>query len=504
MQINKHPFSFCKRYLSLLATPVLLFISTSIPLYLDNQSELGHQISVLAPFVSLVLITSAIGALVWMLPESKARAISLWLYYLAGPCFLLFSLVKNYSIFNLNQPGGFYFLVGAYLSLSIFLAYRINVRLVSGFIALLAIMFISADLGRFALNETTREENKPVSNELITNNSLPNIYHIILDAYQSDIFETTIDNQLESDLAGFTFYSDTSSLYNMTSWSIPSVFLGAAYNFDSSLLEYQHKAFNEEDSLLKLLKDNDYSTFALMRNLYPRKIPLFDSVLYHDENINIKPIDNTNSFISLWVYRNMPDFVTANLANRNLFIDRKDITAFDKKVFLSDTAPLESFLSFRNFIRTEKSLPAHGRYTFIHLLMPHSPYVFSSDCSKYGGSDVVEQSRCSTKLIVKLIEVLKSLKRFEESLIIIHGDHGDFYTYNDSILEKTKQRSHKTLLLMKAGGVDATKGLRISNRKTSLLDILPTVGEFIGISKKAHIKANLYCQKRQYRPGKEC
>ena len=42
---------------SLVATPLLLFLSTSNLLYLDNQDELGHQLGVLLPFLGLFLVT---------------------------------------------------------------------------------------------------------------------------------------------------------------------------------------------------------------------------------------------------------------------------------------------------------------------------------------------------------------------------------------------------------------------------------------------------------------
>ena len=47
--------------ISLLATPTLLFLSTSLPLFLNNQIDLNYQLSVLTPFAYLFLSTLGIG-----------------------------------------------------------------------------------------------------------------------------------------------------------------------------------------------------------------------------------------------------------------------------------------------------------------------------------------------------------------------------------------------------------------------------------------------------------
>ncbi|WP_058534320.1 sulfatase-like hydrolase/transferase [Legionella saoudiensis] len=70
-----------------------------------------------------------------------------------------------------------------------------------------------------------------------------------------------------------------------------------------------------------------------------------------------------------------------------------------------------------------------GNAYFIHLLIPHSPYVFDKNCEFVGeNSDRLqgykEQVQCSQKIIDNLLSTLSSNPAAQNSIIVIHGDHG--------------------------------------------------------------------------------
>jgi len=82
--------------------------------------------------------------------------------------------------------------------------------------------------------------------------------------------------------------------------------------------------------------------------------------------------------------------------------------------------------------------------------------------------------------MIKFLNKLKGLGRFSDSLIIIHGDHGDKFKQTNGRLEKINYRSHRALLLVKAGKIDGLSPLRISRHEVSLLDIASIIREFAG------------------------
>ncbi len=90
-----------------------------------------------------------------------------------------------------------------------------------------------------------------------------------------------------------------------------------------------------------------------------------------------------------------------------------------------------------------------GTAFFAHLLLPHSPYVFSSDCqADYDGLPAVRFSRaagevesppdllarrvdrytnqalCALRLLQRFFDELRDRGLFDDAIIIVHGDHG--------------------------------------------------------------------------------
>jgi hypothetical protein len=78
-----------------------------------------------------------------------------------------------------------------------------------------------------------------------------------------------------------------------------------------------------------------------------------------------------------------------------------------------------------------------GNAYFIHLLLPHSPYLLDETCAyNYDGNffikenlDVIyeryiKQTQCAHVMVDKILNKLDSNKEAQDSTIIIHGDHG--------------------------------------------------------------------------------
>lgn len=67
------------------------------------------------------------------------------------------------------------------------------------------------------------------------------------------------------------------------------------------------------------------------------------------------------------------------------------------------TQPLLAVRSLHCFVATESPLPARGRYTFIHVLLPHGPDLLHDDCRVETASrptDLLDQSQCTLRLLL--------------------------------------------------------------------------------------------------------
>ncbi len=477
---------------SLLTTPLLIFISTSIPIYLSNQADLGYQLDVFMPFLWFSIGTVLVGLVLWIFSDSRFGRVFLWGYYLAGPLFLIFTFFREDSLSLLEYAFGISIFIIFSLVLIITIAYfKAPCHAVSYFaiLSFLLLVFEFYHIGtgiKWHQHSFLEERSVSTSKTESGQESLPNIYHIILDGFQSDIFTYILTPEIREDLNEFAYFPEATALYSETTWSVPSVFLGETYTFSNSQQEYQNRAFNSDASVLYALKEAGYSTSAYTRNLYPIKLKLFDYVIEHVDNIGTKRADNSDAFISAWIYRYAPLALKDILINKNIFISEDSIEQFNAGTFLPASAPEESFLSFQRFLTQEKELADSGRYTFIHLMLPHSPYVLDANCAtNEKEATVLTQSRCATKLIVDFINELKALGRYENSLIIIHGDHGDRYAavLDDKLVSREPPtRSPRSLLLLKTGSSLNNSEMEVSSFRASLLDIVPTLISSIGSS----------------------
>lgn len=466
----------------------MLFISSSLLLYLNNQADLGYQLKVVLPFMGLFLATLTIGLLLWLNTKYRIASFLLWAYYLIGPLFLVFSSLRDIPLEFLDKAGGTFI----FTTLSIAIIFTVfcfsNARRATAFFGMLSVLLVSIEIYYFVSKyEWANDNSSNITMELNNDRDVrPNIYHIIFDGFQSDIFSLILTQNLKKDLSGFTYYKENTALYDMTEWSVPSVFLGAYHDFNASREEYQNRAFNSEFSFLRELKIAGYSTFAYTRKLYPMKLKLFDKIIQHIDNVNVEKINNNDAFLGMWFYRNAPLFITRSLANKSLIMDQKEFEQFNTGTYLPNSAPVESYLSFQNILKQEKSLPSSNRYTFIHILIPHTPYAYSSTCREQESATVTSQSQCAIRLITEHLNMLKALGRFRDSMIIIHGDHGDNFMMKNGKLIPQSIRSPRTLLIIKPSEIDDTQKLIISDENTTLLDIATTLIDFVGSEPNDH------------------
>ncbi|KTD11591.1 Sulfatase [Legionella gratiana] len=91
-------------------------------------------------------------------------------------------------------------------------------------------------------------------------------------------------------------------------------------------------------------------------------------------------------------------------------------------------ASTATYRTFPDVLNLAKEVEKGNAY-FIHLLMPHYPYVFDSNCEYLGdrGKSVatyLEQVKCTHKMVNEFLRILAQNPEAQNSTIVIHGDHG--------------------------------------------------------------------------------
>ena len=493
-QITKN--STLSTMLSLLATPWLLFVSTASALYLKNQTDLYNRYEVLYQFLVAAFIVFGIGVIVVLLAKKyKGFNSLLWAYYLLAPGYMIFQSGAAY--FTESTPLIIWAVVlgVVFLGLIVLFNKKVDTARIAPLFVMIGSAFIAIDSYNFFANNQSPQSIYPQMEEKkdprVSDEKKPNIYHLILDEYQVDMFTPTLNLDTKEKLSGFTLFDNATAIFGRTEMSLASIFSGQRYDFESAPAAYQQAAFSSENSLLSSLKKHGYQTYALMFPVYGFKLDNFDGIAFHKKarGFDYSFVDAT--FRRLWVFSVLPTPIISQ------FLNPVDLDQLKHRNLLPVSAPIESYLSMVNLIDQEKYLPGNNRYQLIHLLLPHFPYVLGADCSYTTDhkSSPLEQSHCATKLIIDFVDSLQALDRFDSSIIIVQSDHGARFELVDGKLRGLRENDtvrfgpvwsrarSRTLLMIKPAGVAAADvAFKRSAARVSLLDVAPSIIQSLGLS----------------------
>lgn len=320
---------------------------------------------------------------------------------------------------------------------------------------------------------------------------LPNIYHLIFDEYQTDIFEHLLDDRVRHALRGFSFYPDTTATFGRTEMALPSMFGSDDYAYDRTRADYVAQAFHGRGSTLGVLRDLGYHRSGYLHE--PGMLgdpPALDAWVVHDELAATAPMAGySDLLVSMWIYRHTTERVSRHLLPAHHY---QQLTA---DALLPEHAPPRSVVSVRDLIRREADLPARGRYTFAHLIVPHFPNVLQPDCTYVPGQSTgpIEQAACANHLMVEFVERLRDLGRLEDSIVVIQSDHGSWFEVVDGAAvaqrddgmfsERASRARARALLLVHLPGAAAATAeeLEVVDRPTTLDDVMPTVFDELGV-----------------------
>jgi hypothetical protein len=170
--------------------------------------------------------------------------------------------------------------------------------------------------------------------------------------------------------------------------------------------------------------------------------------------------------------------------------DKEIIRRFDESI-LADRQT-----EFGRFV--DKIEPGQSTFDFVHILLPHAPYEFLPDGSRYDGRELLGLQPDDTwaddryfvdlayqrymlqlgavdRLLGQLIGKLKAIGKYDEALIMVTADHGRSFRPKIVSRSLTKENAPDLLhipMFVKAPGQSA--GGR-NERRVSSLDVFPTI-----------------------------
>lgn len=472
-----------------IAPGLVVFALPTVGLISRNQEFFRGDYSAGRNLYLLALLVISVGFALWVASRWRAGRFLWTAYLLVTPGWLLYTALGGWDRLIVGLLVVTLILTTAWFFHRQHASIK-NVGLLS--VLLLAVSIITTMLD---VRDASAESGAPQQIDTVVSTpavaptvQVPNIYHVVLDEYQTEMFEVTLDSEVRRDLSGFNYYPDARTTYGRTEMSMASILGPSDYDYEKSPQDFVDASWRGPDSSLQELRRAGYRTtgFSHLPSLYGSPSPFDEAVLLSDY-VQFDPRDDHIILAdSLWLYAHTP----AEAAQRLLPEDH--YAALEGENLLPSEAPAVSVLSLEKFIDRERELPSAGRYTLIHLILPHFPYVMSADCEYTEGEETApsEQAACTTSLIVDLVEELKDLNRFESSHIVIHGDHGArFGMAGDELRqvpqdfgsEEWNEARSRSLLLIKPAGADAEEPLAVSEYPALLTDIMPTLFDSIDV-----------------------
>jgi len=340
-----------------------------------------------------------------------------------------------------------------------------------------------------------------------------NVLIFILDTYQSDVFADIVadDSSWRQVLDGFTYFPDATSAFPKTYASVPNILTGTAFDNSQPFPTYMREAFLG-NSVPRVLKRNGfdvrYHSFTWLP--YFAHPDVADNLAGLDSRDEVRSLRHREitQLSNLLMFRNAPFAFKPWVYNDSQFRlrqrpapdpDREGLQTLTESQRIhsadNDAEDLEFLDEFLAFLDSGSDRPTCRVY---HLDGAHAPFQLDPDMHytgprEYAPGPFRDQSKAMLVLMKLVFERLRSVGAYDNSLIMIVGDHGNgeletLDIRSDALVKlggntKAAVCDDPGLLNVMRGGIplmlakapEASGPLRISKAPVELADITATV-----------------------------
>jgi len=366
-------------------------------------------------------------------------------------------------------------------------------------IVILSIQFIQMGFYIFTLPPSSPKQDIAMPPEEIFELSLKNnIIHIILDAFQSTIFQDIINqdvNYYKQEMGGFTFFRDTVGVFPTTYMTIPAISSGEQYKNDIPMPEFLKRTLTGK-TIPNVLFKNGYDVDIIhiipqylqghYSNAYLIPTPyLKDNELYKRSEAAL--------MMDLVLFRYVPHFLKKMIYNNQTWFLQKKIKNEKSELLFSPLSHKEFFSDFITNLKCARNKPV---YKFIHLETSHPPAVINKDCEyadevlPWNKQNHIIQSKCALNQFIKFLNKLKSMGCYDSSMIILQADTGAGHPVS---LENKFENKHYEYIEDMVGSAlpllaiklpYSRQPLKVSNAQVELTDIPATISTALDLNEK--------------------
>ncbi len=509
--------------------PAVVFVLGPHTIYANNSAEFAVGFSELVPRLLRTatihwIILMGVGAIVSLVSERSSRMYASALFAL-GVLFWGQGNVWNadYGVLagqaldlSAHASRAQYELAAWAIVLLLALVFFRPISRIAAF-ASLAFLGVQATAGVFADTQSAtagrvRWTEPPAA--IYQFSSAQNVIHIVLDEFQSDVFNDIFTEDratLDRQFTGFHYFVDHAGAFPTTSFSMPAMLTGQEYRNQKPAPDFVRDAFKQSSIFEKVARagyDIDATTIvpvdSLDQWLGPEATPNWPGARFRIRIPYVSREDyrevSARQLLELSLFRHVPHDTKAfsieqpDTFYRAIWMDRTESPAQLRRYEASNSAAfLEQYVSLMTVGR------ARPVYKLLHVGVPHRPVVVDRDCRFIGMTDMsrqsyTEQSRCAVRLVVSLLDRARAIGIYDSSLIIVSSDHGTdllpagFAGRSESlslvpgpstVRLPAIASTAKAVMLIKPP--KATGPIAVSNAPTSHVDLPSTILDILGM-----------------------
>ncbi len=312
-----------------------------------------------------------------------------------------------------------------------------------------------------------------------------NVFIIIYDAFQNDIFQEIVATYPASQraLQGFTLFTDTLGVAGSTTLAIPAMLSGEQYRFGESIPDYMQRGSVDGSFLTELAEGGYDVAYVRFRPNCPRKVPCFTAGALQGSRWQ-RAVGDCAFLLDLSVLRALPAPAKNLVFNDGTWLVSR---AVNMPAALRGAHGVRDMSFFTGFV--QRLRPAYDRPAVraIHLVVPHSPLVFDEHCALYERPKpwtreyFTRQATCALRSFVGFSDRLRELGLYDGSLIVLAADHGaGFGPADDDAAPTIQDTAGRDLLayghpLLAVKPPGARGEMRLNASPVQLTDIRSTV-----------------------------
>ena len=267
-----------------------------------------------------------------------------------------------------------------------------------------------------------------------------NVIVLIVDTFQADVFKALLERRpsLAGRLEGFTLFANTTGGYPTTAASLPMMLTGQTYENAEPVADFVQREL-AENSLASLFLERGYQVDLMPLTRYVMSCnQAFASNcielrrVVQDDDL-LQAFDETTRLLDVTAFRHVPHVLKPFVHNDGNWVvsDALEVFGVDavREGHWLDTAFIEQF---RTGAVVSDELP--GTFKLYHLIGLHPPFRLNESCQERAvdqthDKDVqraiaLTQAGCVFDYIEVFLDRLRELGVFDQSLIVIAGDHG--------------------------------------------------------------------------------